>query len=219
MLEVTGLAVGPLQANCYLVTATGEDSLVIVDPGGDADRIGEAVEEIGKPVSAIWCTHAHVDHVGAAAAVQSQTGAPISIHEAEGSWLADAEANLAAWAGVPYTPCAAAILWRDGDTFEALGRTWTVEHLPGHSPGHCAIRSAADSVAFSGDLIIGGGIGRVDLPGANASAMRASLGRAVAWPAETRLFGGHGDPSTIGEEVRGNAMLRMFLQEGSPGNG
>jgi glyoxylase-like metal-dependent hydrolase (beta-lactamase superfamily II) len=212
LLTVETLGVGPLQANCHLVANHQTGEAAVVDPGDEADRILAALERRGWKAVVIWQTHAHIDHVGAAAAVKRATGAPLWVHEREKDWLHDPVRNLAAWAGIPFEPVEADGLWKGGETIEALGVSWRVRHLPGHSPGHVALICDAEKVALSGDLLFQGSMGRVDLPEGDPFAMVGSLGELMAEAENLRLHVGHGPSTTIGREKASNYVVREFLE-------
>lgn len=208
MLEVVTLPVGALQANCHIAANAQTGEAIVVDPGGDADVILAALAQRKWRATAIWLTHAHIDHIGALAEVRDATGAPVWLHEAEKEWLRDGQLNLATWIGLPFTPCDADHLWKEGTEIEALGRAWRILHVPGHSPGQCAIVCDTDSVAFTGDLVFQGSIGRTDLPGGDEAAMASSLARLLTLPDAMRLHVGHGPATTVGRERASNPFLQ-----------
>lgn len=211
-LAIETFPVGPLQANCHLAWDAASREAVLVDPGGEPDRLLAEAEARGLRVAAVWLTHGHVDHIAGAARVLEATGAPLWIHAIEEPWLRDPVASLAAFVEVEVPPCAATGTWRGGEEFDALGRKWRVEHTPGHSPGSVAILCPGESVGFGGDLLMEGSTGRVDLPGGDAAAMAASLRRAFSWPEDLVLHTGHGASVRIGDEKRANPVARQFLQ-------
>lgn len=212
MIEFHQITVGPLGSNCYLLQNTETKEIAIVDPGEEPEVILGAAGKLGGKVVAIWNTHAHIDHINANAPVQEATGAPISIHELEADWLPSAEKTLAVWAGIPFRPSKADHIWRDGDHFEALGGRWSVRHVPGHSPGGCAIICDGENLFVGGDLLFQGSIGRMDLPGGSEEAMRESLrGLFQDWGKDSwRVLPGHGPVTTIANERRSNPFLGEF---------
>jgi glyoxylase-like metal-dependent hydrolase (beta-lactamase superfamily II) len=86
-----------------------------------------------------------------------------------------------------------------------------VIHTPGHSPGHVVYHFPKEKVLVGGDLIIGGSIGRTDLPDSNHEQMEASVRKVMGLPAETRLLGGHGDATTLEEERQTNPFVQEIL--------
>jgi len=171
-----------VENNVWLV---GDDSLVVVDPAHDADRILAGVA--GRPVTAVVCTHGHNDHINVAVEVADRTGAPIFLHPADGML----------WDAVhPARPPDRDLA--DGDQ---VGRL-SVLHTPGHSPGGVCLYAADLGVVFSGDTLFAGGPGATgrsysDFP----TLLRAVENRLLSLPAETRVLTGHGDSTTIGAEA------------------
>ena len=210
-LTVHTLTVGPLQANCHLIVNEETSQAIVVDPGDEAHRILGIAEEYGATITAIWLTHAHIDHIGGLAALKKQTGAPITVHEAEKEWLMDGRLNLADAIMLPYEPVAADDFWQPGNPVEALGVWWRIEHFPGHSPGSVAIISDAEKIAMTGDLIFRGSMGRVDLPGGDEIAMADSLRRFLEEDVALRCYVGHGPDTTVGVEREQNILISEFL--------
>ncbi len=201
-MEVRSLTVGPLAENAYLVWQGAKG--VLVDPGDEAGRILEAVRAAGFTPEAILLTHAHFDHLGAVAPLAEALGLPVYLHAADLPLYQRAPEIAAGWGlTVPPPPEPAGFL-DQGD--EAFGLA--VLHLPGHSPGHLAFYRAEDGFVLSGDLLFRGGIGRYDLPGADRTALFASLRRLLALPGATRVLPGHGPATTLAAERAANPFLK-----------
>jgi len=208
-LEVVAFETGPLQENAYLVIDRASRDAAMVDPGDDADRLIEAVEQANVRLRAIWLTHAHFDHVGAVRALRTRFAVPVFLHEEDVPMFEAGPFQAASW-GLPF----------DGDEVPAerftegqglrLGElSFTVMHTPGHSPGHVTLHG--HGIALVGDCLFAGSIGRTDLPMASGPAMGQSLERIVALPPETRVLPGHGPATTVGEERRSNPYIRELL--------
>lgn len=213
-MTIRTYAVGPLQANCYLVYDEQGDG-VVIDPGGEPDRLLAAIAGSGMRTAAVLLTHAHIDHLAAADAVLRETGAPLWLHEADAPALADPHRNLAAvfptlCGGTPPALHADRLL-RDGDAVEAGGLRLTVLHTPGHTPGSCCYlldlpdvpdtsprggRYVGGHALFSGDTLFADGYGRTDFPGGSEREMRQSLRRLFALPHAYTVFPGHGGETT-----------------------
>jgi glyoxylase-like metal-dependent hydrolase (beta-lactamase superfamily II) len=88
----------------------------------------------------------------------------------------------------------------------------TVLHTPGHSPGHVCYHLASEHVLVGGDLIIGGSVGRTDLPDSDQSQLEASVRKVMQLPPATRLLGGHGEPTTLAEERDCNPFVQAMLR-------
>jgi len=204
-LIVTVIAVGAFQENCFIVSGTNGDSAVIVDPGSEGDRIIAEVEQLGKTPEAIWITHAHVDHIGAVAAVKRRWDVPVYLHPLDAP-LYRVGGRQAQLYGVPYEePPPPDRAFADGDTLTLDDLTLSVMHAPGHAPGHVVIHGHGN--ALVGDCLFAGSIGRTDLPFSNPAHLDASLKKIAALPANTVVHPGHGPSTTIGEERVSNPFL------------
>ncbi len=140
MIDVEGwiverLVVGELMVNCYLVGCGSTREAVVVDPGGEAERILDRIERENLRIRAVVNTHGHGDHIGANREIVEATGAPLWIGARDAPVLPDAMRNLSAPFGLPVTSPAADGLLREGDRIELGDRTLRVIETPGHSPG------------------------------------------------------------------------------------
>jgi glyoxylase-like metal-dependent hydrolase (beta-lactamase superfamily II) len=204
-LIVEQITVGPFQENCYLVSDTDSDSMVIVDPGDEAERIIAAVEKSGKTPEAIWITHGHVDHVGAIAAIKRRWDIPVYLHPLD-ERLYRAAGRQAEIYGVPFEePPPADRELEEGQVMKVGNLELTVSHVPGHAPGHVMFYGEGNAIV--GDCLFAGSIGRTDLPFCNPSHLDASLKRIVALPDATVVHSGHGEITTIGREKISNPFI------------
>lgn len=202
---VVPFVLGPFQENCYVVTDPDSGATAIVDPGADGDRLVAEIERLKHDVVAIWVTHAHVDHIGAIATVKRRWNVPVYLHPLDQP-LYRVGGRQAQLYGIPYEePPPADREFAEGDDVELGALKVSVIHTPGHSPGHVVLY--ADAKALVGDCLFAGSVGRTDLPFSNAEHLEASLARIAALPAETVIYPGHGDTSTIGEERISNPFL------------
>ncbi|MBN1656828.1 MAG: MBL fold metallo-hydrolase, partial [Anaerolineae bacterium] len=144
MIVVT-LQVGLLQANAYVVGDEETKEGVVIDPGGNPERILAAVERHGLSIRYVLNTHAHFDHTDANRALVEATGAPLAIHPLDRPLL-DA-AGGAALFGLHAEPGPAPdVLLADGDVLEVGNLRFQVLHTPGHSPGHVCFYEAGAGV-------------------------------------------------------------------------
>lgn len=209
-MKITAFPVGPLGCNCSVIwDEIGKDAIV-VDPGGDFDRIREALTKEGLRVAAIVHTHTHIDHVGATAPLQGWSGAEAHIHEAD-RFLYRMLPVQAALVGVPVPEtCELSGDLIDGTTVRAGTIEMAVLHTPGHTPGSVSflVKDAEGSIAFTGDTLFRMGIGRTDLWGGDGELILRSLrNRLLALDDDTLVIPGHGPETTIGDERRGNPFL------------
>lgn len=194
--------------NAYLVRCSVTGEIFAIDPGGEADAMVAALEDHESPLTAIILTHAHLDHIEGVAALAERTRAPIHLHP-EDRPLYDAAAQQAAMFGHPFpVPPPPDESLRTGQELR-LGRcSFEVRHTPGHSPGHVTLYSAAEGLAFVGDVVFAGSIGRTDLPGGSyEQLMRSIREQVLTLPDETELYSGHGPVTTVGRERTGNPFL------------
>lgn len=202
---ITRLVVGPFQENCYIVTDAATGATAVVDPGSDGDLIIAEIEGMGHELHAIWITHAHVDHIGAIAAVKRRWNVPVHLHPLDEP-LYRIGGRQAQLYGIPYEePPPPNASFVDGQTLPLGKLLLSVMHTPGHSPGHVIIHGAGE--ALVGDCLFAGSVGRTDLPFSNAAQLEASLAKIASLPPETVIHPGHGDSTTIGEERMSNPFL------------
>ena len=203
--SVSGLTVGAFQENCYRVADETAGVSVLIDPGAEADRLISVIERSGTEPTAIWLTHAHLDHVGAIAGLERRWRLPIYLHPLDEPLYSMASRQAALY-GLPFEqPPAADRTLGDGDVLEVGRFRFSVMHAPGHAPGHVVIHG--HGLAFVGDCLFAGSIGRTDLPLSNPRDLAESLDRIVRLPEDTVIYPGHGPPTTVGTEARSNPFL------------
>ena len=192
----------PYGTNCWFVGSEDSDDALVVDPGFEPARLHAMLDRAGREPVAVFATHAHLDHAGEAGWFAEDL--PVFVHEAD----AVAFSDEAAWnAGFPnpLAPVKDLRVVADGDVLQLAGAAFEVMHTPGHTPGHCALRT--DAMLFSGDLVFAGSIGRSDFPNADPVAMQASLRRFLTLPDPLPVYPGHGPETTVGVERHANPFL------------
>jgi len=209
-VQVRGFPVGPIQENTYLAWMEGSDRAIIVDPGEEAPRLLQEIEQEGLTLDAILLTHTHFDHVGAVAPIAKATGAPVYVPELERHVLADIM-SFVPFAGFgPYESWEAEETVAGGETLHLAGLDIEVVFTPGHSPGHVtyAVTGAGATGLFSGDVLFEGSVGRVDLPGGDWPTLERSIGTLLErYDDETSVFPGHMGITTLGRERATNPFL------------
>ena len=207
ILEI--LTVGPFQENCYIVGDEEAGVGALVDPGDEAARIALAVEGTGLEIGSIIITHAHIDHVGAVAALVDEYACPVLMH-------AEAEPMLK---GLPTQAMMMGLRFgkvptvdrhvADEEVLEVGDLGLRSLYTPGHAPGHLAFYVGDEGLVLSGDALFAGSVGRVDLPGGSMEVLMRSIEeRLLTLPAETTVYPGHGPPTTIGNERASNPFLQ-----------
>jgi glyoxylase-like metal-dependent hydrolase (beta-lactamase superfamily II) len=208
-LRATIIPVTAFQQNCSLVWSAETLEAAVIDPGGDLEHILAAVTDEGVRLSKILLTHAHIDHAGATRALAERLGLPIEgPHPDDQFWidLLPEQARMFGFQPVEkFTPTR----WlAEGDTVLVGPETLDVYHCPGHTPGHVVFHSRPDHLAFVGDVLFAGSIGRTDFPrGDYATLIRSITGK--LWPLgnDVTFVPGHGPTSTFGQERASNPFV------------
>ncbi|MFN2566810.1 MAG: MBL fold metallo-hydrolase, partial [Gemmatimonadaceae bacterium] len=213
-VKISRLTVGPFEENCYLVVDEAAERAALVDPGDEAGRIIRMVRESGAELEAIWLTHAHIDHIGALAAVKRVWDVPVFLHSADAPLFAAGE-RQAAFYGLDFEqPDPPEAAFADGDLAHVGMLQFEVAHTPGHAPGLVVLHG--NGVVLAGDLLFAGSIGRTDLPLSSPAAMEESLARVMRELSDdVVVHPGHGPSTTIGRERVTNPFLngqaRVFV--------
>jgi glyoxylase-like metal-dependent hydrolase (beta-lactamase superfamily II) len=215
MLVVRNTVVGPFASNCVLAACSRTGEAVLVDPGGDVARALGMLSPEGFRVTRIFCTHGHVDHVAGGAEARNVTGAPLTIHLADRTWVESLPRQAEAFGFDPVPPVTVDRFHEDGETFRVGEIEARVIHTPGHTAGSCCLLLPAEKVVFTGDTLFSGSIGRTDLPGGDLERILASIReRLFGLGDEVRFHPGHGPGGTIGEERRNNPFVRNGVRHG-----
>jgi glyoxylase-like metal-dependent hydrolase (beta-lactamase superfamily II) len=211
-MEWFQVPLGPLQTNCYILAAANGKCL-IVDPGGESDKLIAIIENKKLQPEAVILTHAHFDHIGAVDGVRKHYAVPVYIHKKEADWLTDPALN-----GSHYFMAGQSIKGEPADYFLSSEQnitigsfTFAVLETPGHSPGSVSFYFRDSGVAVAGDALFQGSIGRTDLPGGNHQQLLNSIHeKLLTLPEETSVLPGHGPVTTIGDEMDSNPFLNGF---------
>jgi glyoxylase-like metal-dependent hydrolase (beta-lactamase superfamily II) len=206
------LTVGPFQENCYIIGDEDSGVGAVVDPGDEAARIALAVEQTNLEIGSIIVTHAHIDHVGAVAALVDEYTCPVLMH-AESEPMLKQLPTQAIMIGLKFGKVPAVDRHiGDGDVLEVGELRLRSLYTPGHAPGHLAFYVEDEGLVLSGDALFAGSVGRVDLPGGSMEVLMRSIEeRLLTLPDETRVFPGHGPQTEIGNERTTNPFLQGGL--------
>ena len=212
-MSVVTLEVGPLGVCCYIVSSDephhGETPCVVIDPGGDADRVNAEVRRLGLRVESVFLTHAHVDHIGGVREVLAAWPGSVLACSAETSRRAqDSQLNLSYLMGQSVTAPAAGRIIADGECFKAAWLDWRAVEIPGHDPGEMVFILGDGHMVFTGDVIFAGSIGRSDFPGGDGRALIVGARKLLeSLPSDGILFPGHGPATEVREELAHNPFL------------
>ncbi len=202
------LAVGPLQCNCSIIGDEISRDAMVIDPGDDIDDIMALVNRHELTVRSILITHAHIDHIGEAADIKRRTCAPVSMHPGERE-LYDNLDKQAAWMGVATPERVEIDNWlKAGDRLRVGSIEMDVLFTPGHSPASVSLWLPAQKKAIVADTLFRRSIGRTDLPGGDhPTLIRSIREKLFTLPGETVVVPGHGELTTIGEEIKKNPFF------------
>ena len=199
------IVVTDFATNCYILGCRSTRKGAVIDPGGNATQILDALRGMDLEIVYVINTHGHIDHIGANGQVLEATGAKLVAHALDAPMLANPSLNLGAYLGRNHVGPPADQLVGDGDVLRVGSISLEVIYTPGHTPGGIALYSADDGLVFSGDSLFRGSIGRTDFPGGDQGQLLASIRtRLYALPETTVVCSGHGPETTIGEEKRSN---------------
>ncbi|OED41472.1 hypothetical protein AB833_09625 [Chromatiales bacterium (ex Bugula neritina AB1)] len=205
--QLQAFPVTQLQQNAMVFWSTSSMKGVLIDPGGEIDRLLDEIKKLEVTITEIWLTHGHIDHAGGAAEARRRLGVKITGPHRDDQFLLDelkpgtygiAEAES-------FTPDR---YLDEGDNVELDGAKFQIFHCPGHSPGSVVFYQQEMAFAFVGDVLFSGSIGRTDLPGGNHQQLLDSITQKL-WPLgeDIQFMPGHGPGSTFSQERKTNGFV------------
>ena len=208
--------VTPFQQNCTILWDDASKRALVVDPGGEPDRILAAVDQAGVTVERILLTHGHLDHAGGAAelaeSLRERAGDPAAVPiegpDERDRFLLDGIAAQAAGFGFAARNVTPDRWLHEGDSVSLGEHRFDVLHCPGHTPGHIVFINQSARFALLGDVLFQGSVGRTDFPyGDHAALISAIVTKLLPLGDDMQFLCGHGPGSTIGAERRSNPFL------------
>jgi glyoxylase-like metal-dependent hydrolase (beta-lactamase superfamily II) len=220
-MKVGIVPVTPFEQNCSVLVCEQTGAAAVVDPGGDLDRILEALERSDAKLEKILVTHGHIDHCGGTAELRRRTGVPVEgPHPEDGFWIEQLPTQGARF-GLARAEAFEPDRWLAGGETVTFGNVrLEVRHCPGHTPGHVVFFSEPERLAIVGDVLFAGSIGRTDFPSGDYGALIRSITTQL-WPLgdDVTFIPGHGPVSTFGEERQSNPFVSDQALAGHAGPG
>ncbi len=208
-LRASIVPVTPFVQNCSVVWCDATGRGAVVDPGGDLDRILEEVKSQKVQLDKILLTHAHIDHAGGTAELARRLSLPVEGPQEEDRFWIEQLPQQSAMFGVAQVEAFEPTRWlNQGDSVTVGEVRFDVLHCPGHTPGHVVFSDPATKIAFVGDVLFAGSIGRTDFPRGDYDTLISSIrDRLFPLGDDVRFVPGHGPMSTFGEERRSNPFV------------
>lgn len=199
-LEIKRLTVGPVMTNCYIVNVKGSEEAVIVDPGDNAYKIENKLNELKLKPVAILLTHGHFDHISAVSELKERFGLKVYALDKEKEIL-NSELNLSRAFGFDLINIDADIYLTDNQIINVAGIDFKVIHTPGHTIGSCCYFEESEKVLFSGDTLFFHSHGRTDFPtGSQSAIIRSITEKLLTLDEDVKVYPGHEEETTIGSE-------------------
>ena len=215
-MKIEAASLGPFETNAYLITSDdGKECIVVDAPQGAAAKLLPLIKARGLKLTHLLLTHGHWDHMCEAHAFAA-AGAEVLAHRADRELIENIEAYkdrylamLPELSDADFQSVKVRTWLEEGSTFIASGKSFESRHVPGHCPGSLLFYCASDQVAFCGDAIFRGSVGRTDLPNGNWNELLTSIRtRIYTLPNETVLHPGHGGRTTVGHEKQTNPYAK-----------
>lgn len=213
MLTVTVLPVTAFQQNCTLLVCKQTNQAALIDPGGDIDYIKFNITQSKAVLNKVLLTHGHLDHCAAARVIADDYNVSIEgPHIADDFWIQQLPTHSEHYS-MPHWGIFSPNRWlKDGDTVQVGHTVLDVIHCPGHTPGHVVFVAKQQRIAWVGDVIFAGTIGRTDFPrGVYADLIHSIRYKLFPLGDDIEFYCGHGKNSTFGQERLTNAHVADHL--------
>ena len=210
-MKIDRLVLGEYETNCYVLrnSDAAEDCLV-VDAGLNASELIDFLKEHKLNPVALILTHGHIDHIAGVAMLREQfPQIKVYIHKLDSRMLTEPQTNLSAMSGAAFSTEPEDSSLEEHSVIEQAGIKLLVLHTPGHTPGGISLYSKDDGIAFVGDTLFAGSIGRTDFPNGSMSQLLNSVkDKLFNLPDGTKVYPGHGPITTVANEKAHNPFFR-----------
>ena len=209
-MKINTFILGDFFTNCYVVRSSDEArECLVIDPGFDAEPLIKFIEENSLAVKRVLLTHGHCDHLAGVKLVREKLGAvPVAISKVDAEMMTDDKKNLCWMTGMLLKLSDPEEVFEAGEVIEHDGVALKILSTPGHTVGGVSFYGEAEEVVFTGDALFAGGIGRTDFPGGDHKQLISSILEILfSLPDNTKVYSGHGEPTTIGQERQSNPWL------------
>ncbi len=202
-IEIQAITVGQLSTNCYLLRSG--DSLLVVDPGAEHEKIAGKIDRTGCTEVSMIATHSHFDHIMAAEQLQKRYGCEFMIHRDEASLFSSSPELSRKWFSISFGLPEPKLI---SESRFNLGQSEVeILHTPGHTPGSISLISGKTMI--TGDTLFRGSIGRTDIGGSDRE-MRRTLRHFFSMEEDYMILPGHGEPSTLFREKQHNPLFKEY---------
>lgn len=208
-MNVKNIPLGPISANCYILTDDETGVSTVIDPGEFNDELKSLVS--GLNVKYILLTHGHFDHILGVSELKAFTGAEVAIHKLDADCLESEQKSLCAWEYPDMQkPVKADVLLSDGDKINIGNSVLRVLHTPGHTKGGVCYIDEQNRIIFSGDTLFCLTAGRSDFPGGSTTELMESLKKLKTLDGDYKVFTGHNRATTLSFEREHNKYMRSL---------
>lgn len=191
----------PEKTNCYIIQDENTKETMVIDPGGNSEKVIEMLDILDAKVKYLYLTHCHGDHIGGVTELKNRCGGKILIHRIDAIGLNDVNINLSEYIGLPEIELEADSRIDDNDLIHLGNLEFRVLHTPGHTAGSTSLYCEKEKCLFSGDTIFAGTWGRTDLPtSSREDIMNSITNKILVLPDDTFIYPGHGKATMLKDE-------------------
>lgn len=209
MLRCQIVPVTAFAQNCSIVWDDDSMDAVLIDAGGEPEKLQQAVRDLGVNVKALWITHGHLDHIGAVGTLAKAYAVPVIGPQKEDQFWVDSLQEVCRNYGFPVPEPVHIDQWLEGGEILKLGNyEFEVRYTPGHTPGHVVFYCKQMNILWTGDVLFKGSIGRTDFPRGDFDTLIDSIKTQLfTLPDDTQFISGHRAISSIGQEKQFNPFV------------